>query len=134
MPIIFCRHLVIVSEMIQSCSAPTIARCFFFRTKTGREPVREWLKDLPKNERRIIGEDIMTVQFRWPLGMPLVDNLGSGIWEIRSRLANRIARTLFFVHQGEIILLHGFIKKTKKTPNEDRALALRRKNAYLKNG
>ena len=106
---------------------------FFFRTETGREPVREWLKDLPKNERRIIGEDIMTVQFRWPLGMPLVDNLGSGIWEIRSRLANRIARTLFFVHQGEIILLHGFIKKTKKTPNEDRALALRRKNAYLKN-
>ena len=105
----------------------------FFQTETGREPVREWLKDLPKDERRIIGEDIMTVQFRWPLGMPLVDNLGSGIWEIRSRLANRIARTLFFVHEGEIILLHGFIKKTRKTPNEDRALALRRKNAYLKN-
>jgi phage-related protein len=95
--------------------------------------VREWLKDLPKDERRIIGEDIMTVQFRWPLGMPLVDHLGSGIWEIRIRLANRIARTLFFVHEGEIILLHGFIKKTQKTPNEDRALALRRKNAYLKN-
>ena len=105
----------------------------FFQTETGREPVREWLKALPKEERRIIGEDIMTVQFRWPLGMPLVDNLGSGIWEIRSRLANRIARTLFFVHEGEIILLHGFIKKTRKTPNEDRALALRRKNAYLKN-
>jgi len=96
--------------------------------------VREWLKALPKEERRIIGEDIMTVQFRWPLGMPLVDHLGSGIWEIRSRLANKVARTLFFVHQGEIILLHGFIKKTKKTPNEDRALALRSKNAYLKNG
>jgi phage-related protein len=105
----------------------------FFQTETGREPVREWLKDLPKDERRIIGEDIMTVQFRWPLGMPLVDNLGSGIWEIRSRLANRIARTLFFLYKGEIILLHGFIKKTKKIPNEDRALALRRKNAYLKN-
>ena len=86
-----------------------------------------------EDERKIIGEDIMIVQFRWPLGMPLVDHLGSGIWEIRSRLANRIARTLFFVHQGEIILLHSFIKKTKKTPNEDRALALRRKNAYLKN-
>jgi phage-related protein len=96
----------------------------FFRTETGREPVRDWLKDSPKDDRRIIGEDIMTVQFRWPLGMPLVDHLGSGIWEIRSRLANRIARTLFFVHQGEIILLHGFIKKTKKTPDEDRALAL----------
>ena len=75
----------------------------------------------------------MTVQFRWPLGMPLVDHLGSGIWEIRSRLDTRIARTLFFVHEGEIILLHGFIKKTRKTPNENRALALRRKNAYVKN-
>jgi phage-related protein len=105
----------------------------FFRTEAGREPVREWLKDLPKDERKIIGEDIMTVQFRWPLGMPLVDHLGSGIWEIRSRLANRIARTLFFVHHEEIILLHGFIKKNRKTPNQDRALALRRKNAYLKN-
>ena len=98
---------------------------FFFRTETGREPVHDSLK-IYRNPR-IIREDIMTVQFRWPLGMPLVDNLGSGIWEIRSRLANRIARTLFFVHQGEIILLHGFIKKTKKTPNEDRALALRPK-------
>ena len=105
----------------------------FFRTEAGREPVRDWLKALPKGERRTIGEDIMTVQFRWPLGMPVVDNLGSGIWEIRSRLTNRIARTLFFVNEGEIILLHGFIKKTKRTPNEDRALALQRKNAYLKN-
>ncbi|HEV2045619.1 MAG TPA: type II toxin-antitoxin system RelE/ParE family toxin [Chthoniobacterales bacterium] len=104
----------------------------FFRTETGREPVRDWLKDLPKNERKIIGEDIMTVQFRWPLGMPLVDHLGAGIWEVRSKLPSRIARTLFFVHEGEIVLLHGFIKKTRRTPNEDRALALRRKNAYIK--
>lgn len=104
----------------------------FFRTETGREPAREWLQDLPKEERKVIGVDIMTVQFRWPLGMPLVRNLGSGIYEIRSRLPTRIARTLFFEHTGEIVLLHGFIKKTKKTPKEDRALALQRKNAYLK--
>ena len=104
----------------------------FFRTETGREPVREWLQDLSKAERKIIGIDIMTVQFRWPLGMPLVRNISSGIHEIRSTLPTRIARTLFFVHQGEIILLHGFIKKTRKTPNEDRALALQRKNAYIK--
>jgi phage-related protein len=94
--------------------------------------VRQWLKALPKNERKIIGEDIMTVQFRWPLGMPLVDNIGSGVWEVRSKLPTRIARTLFFVHDGEIVLLHGFVKKTRKTPKEDRALALQRKNAYLK--
>ncbi len=58
----------------------------------------------------------MTVQFRWPLGMPLVDHVGAGIWEVRSKLPTRIARTLFFVHEGEIVLLHGFIKKTRKTP------------------
>jgi phage-related protein len=104
----------------------------FFRTETGREPVREWLQDLPKAERKIIGIDIMTVQFRWPLGMPLVRNIGAGIHEIRSTLPTRIARTLFSVQDGEIILLHGFIKKTRKTPNEDRALALQRKNAYIK--
>ncbi len=75
----------------------------------------------------------MTVQFRWPLGMPLVDNLGSGIWEIRSKLPTRIARLLFFVHAEELILLHAFIKKTRKTPPEERALALKRKNAYIKN-
>src|SRR6266542_1394017 len=67
----------------------------FFRTETGREPVRQWLKELPRNERKIIGEDIMTVQFRWPLGMPLVDHVGAGIWEVRSKLPTRIARTLF---------------------------------------
>jgi phage-related protein len=107
---------------------------FFFRTEAGREPVREWLRDLPKAERRIIGEDIMTVQFRWPLGMPLVDSLGSGLWEIRSKLPTRVARILFFVHDEELILLHGFIKKTKKTPPADRALALQRKNTYVKIG
>lgn len=93
--------------------------------------MRDWLKDLPKNERRVIGEDIMTVQFRWPLGLPSVDNLGSGLWEIRSKLPTRIARVLFFVHHGELVLLHGFIKKTRRTPPEDRALALKRKNAYI---
>jgi phage-related protein len=111
---------------------PRALPAVFFRTETGREPVREWLQDLSKAERKIIGIDIMTVQFRWPLGMPLVRNIGSGIHEIRSTLPTRIARTLFFVHQGEIILLHGFIKKTRKTPKDDRALALQRKNAYIK--
>ena len=68
----------------------------------------------------------MTVQFRWPLGTPLVDHLGSGIWEVRSKLPTRIARTLFFVHEGEIVLLHGFIKKTQKTPDDELALARKR--------
>jgi phage-related protein len=105
----------------------------FFRTASGNEPVREWLKRLPSDERRLIGEDLQVLQYRWPLGMPLVDSLGDGLWEVRSRLPTRIARTLFFVHHEEIILLHGFIKKTQKTPTEDRALALKRKHAYIQN-
>lgn len=102
----------------------------FFRSETGREAVREWLKSLPENERRVIGEDLKTLQFRWPLGMPLVRSLGDGLWELRSNLSNRIARCLFYVPHGRIVLLHGFIKKTQKTPTEDRALALKRKDAH----
>jgi phage-related protein len=102
----------------------------FFCTTAGNEPVREWLKALPAEERRIIGEDLKTLQYRWPLGMPLVRNLGDGLWEVRSNLRGRIARCLFYVPRSRIVLLHGFIKKTQKTPTEDMALALRRKNAH----
>lgn len=104
----------------------------FFRTETGNEPVRDWLKKLPAKERRTIGEDLKTVQFRWPLGMPLVRNLGGGLWEVRSRLPNRIARCIFSIADSAVILLHGFIKKTQQTPKEDKALALKRNNAYDK--
>lgn len=103
----------------------------FFRTEAGNEPVREWLKELPKEDRKTIGEDILTVQYGWPVGKPLVDHLGEGIWEIRSRLGNRIARTLFIEADQEIVLLHGFIKKTQKTPKDDLALAKKRKKQYL---
>jgi phage-related protein len=95
----------------------------FFRTETGREPVREWLKSLPREERRIIGEDIKTVQFGWPLGMPLVRKLDKALWEVRSRLPNRIARVIFTSGAGRMVLLHGFIKKSQKTPQEDLELA-----------
>ena len=104
----------------------------FFRTEADNEPVREWLKKLPASERRAIGEDLKTLQFRWPLGMPLVRSLGDGLWELRSNLPTRIARCLFYVPHGRIVLLHGFIKKTQKTPAEDKALALKRKDAHSK--
>lgn len=113
--------------------APRPLHVVFYRPATGNEPVREWLKDLPPEERRRIGEDIKTVQYRWPLGMPLVDHLGGGLWEVRTRLPTRIARTLFIVHREEIVRLHGFIKKTQRTPTEDRALALKRQHAYTQN-
>jgi len=108
-------------------------RVVFFKTDTGNQPVREWLKELPKEDCKTIGADIQTVQYAWPVGKPLVDNLGDGIWEVRSRLENRIARTLFAMVNQEIVLLHGFIKKQQKTPAEELDLAKKRKKQYLLN-
>ena len=95
----------------------------FFRTDAGAEPVREWLKDLPAVDRKTIGEDIKTVQFGWPLGMPLVDHLDGEIWEVRIRLNNRIARVLFALDGQTMVLLHAFIKKQQRTPSTDLDLA-----------
>ena len=103
----------------------------FFKTDTGNEPVREWLKTLSKEDCKVIGADILTVQYAWPVGKPLVDNLGDGVWEVRSRLDNRIARTLFAMVNQEIVLLHGFIKKQQKTPQDELELAKKRKKQYL---
>lgn len=98
----------------------------FFRTGAGNEPVREWLKGLPADERKSIGQDIATVQYGWPLGMPLVRALWNGLWEVRSRLPNRIARVLFMTTDGEMVLLHGFIKKSQTISADDLELARKR--------
>ena len=95
----------------------------FYATELGAEPVREWLKLLPAVDRKVIGEDMKTVQFGWPLGMPLVRNMGGGIWEVRIRLENRIARVLFVLEGSTMVLLHGFIKKTQATSQQDLDLA-----------
>ena len=105
----------------------------FFQTGTGNEPVREWLKTLSKDDCKVIGTDILTVQYAWPVGKPLVDHLGDGLWEVRSRLDNRLARTLFAMVDQEIVLLHGFIKKQQKTPADELELAKKRKKQYLQN-
>jgi phage-related protein len=100
----------------------------FFVSAAGRKPVREWILDLPESDRYIIGKDIQKVEFGWPLGRPHCASLGSGLWEVRSSLAgNRIARVIFCVADGCMILLHGFIKKTQKTAKADIDLALARK-------
>ena len=100
----------------------------FYRSDNGREPVREWLKALDPDERKMLGEDIKDVEFSWPIGMPLVRSLGRGLWEVRSSLTRgRIARVIFCVEQGGMVLLHGFIKKTEKTPEREIDLALKRK-------
>jgi phage-related protein len=99
----------------------------FYRLDSGREPVREWLLGLDAAARKVIGEDIKDVEFSWPIGMPLVRSLGHGIWEVRSSLAGgRIARVLFCVEPDCMVLLHGFMKKTKKTPQQEIDLAIKR--------
>jgi phage-related protein len=105
----------------------------FFRTAAKREPVRDWLKELPASDRKAIGDDIRAVEFGWPLGMPLVRPLGDGLHEVRTRLpSRRIARVIFFVSdRGFLVLLHGFIKKTQKLPAADLALAKANRSRYL---
>lgn len=98
----------------------------FYRTASGDEPVRDWLKELNKQERQSIGEDIAYVQYKWPIGKPRVDHLRGPVWEVRSTIGNRIARVLFAVEQGEMVLLHAFIKKTQQTDPADIELALKR--------
>ena len=91
----------------------------FYRTQSGNEPVREWLKGLSKNDRKVIGEDIKTAQYGWPVGMPLIRKLGPRLWEVRSRTSSGIARVIFTVSGALMVLLHGFIKKSQKTPQDD---------------
>lgn len=99
----------------------------FYRSETGKEPVREWLRGLDDSDRRAIGLDLMRVQFGWPIGMPLVRSLKDGLWEVRSSLpSQRIARLVLCFHDNTLVVLHGFIKKTQKTPADDLALARRR--------
>jgi phage-related protein len=99
----------------------------FYRTRGGSEPVREWLKSLPDADRKALGLDLGRVQYRWPIGMPLCKPMGDGLWEARTALASqRIARILFCVFEDELWALHGFIKKTAKTPTSDMALARQR--------
>lgn len=98
----------------------------FFRLDSGREPVRDWLKGMSRGHRKIIGEDVKTLQFGWPIGMPLARKMDEGLWELRSNLGPGIARTFFTIYQGKIVLLSGFVKKSKKTPANELALARRR--------
>lgn len=91
----------------------------FFRTEAGTEPVREWLRKLTVEDRKTIGIDIKTVQHGWPLGMPLVRKMEPGLWEVRCDIADGIARVLFSAKGGQMVLLHGFVKKSQKTPDNE---------------
>ena len=100
----------------------------FYKSESGTEPVRNWLKNLNKQERHLIGIDIKTVEYGWPIGMPTCRPMGNGLYEIRTNLPpGRIARVLFCIYESQMILLHGFIKKTQKTPSQDLNLGKQRK-------
>lgn len=96
----------------------------FYRTESGGEPVREWLKRLDRDDRFRIGTDIKTLEYGWPIGMPTCRPMGEGLYEVRTTLGNRTARVLFCIVDGCMVLLHGFIKKTRRTPTADLGLAL----------
>lgn len=106
-----------------SINGTFITRIFtvrFFANESGKKVAREWLLDLPKEDRRIIGEDLKILEFRWPVGMPHCKPLGDGLYELRSHLvSNRIARLIFAFLNDEIVVLHAFIKKTQKISDND---------------
>ena len=98
----------------------------FYGTAAGNEPVRDWLLELTRDDRRTVGFDIKTAQYGWPLGMPLIRKLEPGLWEVRSHIADGIARVLFTVDGQTMVLLHGFVKKSQKTPAADLKTAKQR--------
>lgn len=103
----------------------------FYQNQSGTEPVKVWLKELTKQDRQIIGTDLKTVQFGWPIGMPTCRPLGNGLYEVRSNITGKnIARVIFFFDGSNIILVNGFIKKTQKTPQHEIDLALKRQKIY----
>ncbi len=99
----------------------------FWRSAAGREPVREWLRDLPRDDKRTVGRDIAKAQFGWPLGLPLCRPLAAGLWEVRSSLPSRREARVFFGFQEEtLIALHAILKKSRRAAPEDVALARQR--------
>ena len=101
----------------------------FFETGTGNEPVKEWLLELTPEDRKAIGNDIRVAEFGWPIGMPLCRAIKGhkGLWEIRATLSGgRKARVFFCAHKECMVLLHGFIKKSQKTPGSEMAVAAKK--------
>jgi phage-related protein len=105
----------------------------FWRSASGREPVRDWLNDFSREDQRVIGRDMAKVQLGWPVGLPLCRPLGDGLWEVRSSLpSKREARVLFGFYERELIALHGFIKKAQKTSADDLDMARKRLKEVMK--
>jgi len=111
-----------------------ILKVYFYRTPTGKEPVRDWLKLRTTEEKKAIGEDIKTVEFLWPVGYPQVTKLDKDLWEVRTDLQDRICRVFFTIWKKYMVLLHCIVKKTNKTPKQDLDLAKKRRNMVFVGG
>ena len=119
--------------MVQLTHNPEpVLEVVFYKTESGVEPVRDWLKSFDSEQRNSIGRAIMYVQFNWPVGMPLVRHLAGPIWEVRTILERGKVRVLFAVDDDEMIILNGFIKKSLKTPKRELELAKRRLSIWQK--
>lgn len=110
-----------------------ILEVVFYSTPGGNAPAWDWLRGLPAADRRAIGEDLRAVQWRWPLGMPLVRKMGKDLWELRSTIPDGIARLFFTIWEVNVVVLHGFIKKSGKTPDHELETALRRLKDFIRN-
>jgi phage-related protein len=119
---------MVLQEMTSPARPKRMVTAEFYRTETGSEPVRVWLKTLTLSERQMIGKDVRKVEYGWPLGMPTCDALGNGLWEIRTNLQHRIARIFFCQVGNRVVLLHGIIKKSRSAPKVDLDTARRRKD------
>jgi len=120
------------SKLIKSTSRGTVEKdllkrvpAIFYRTEAGSEPVRSWLRAMDSQDRRLVGEDIKTVEFGWPVGMPTCRPMGDGLHEVRTHLpGNRIVRVFFYIDRKQrMVLLHGLVKKSQATPASDLELA-----------
>ena len=119
-------------RMTESGDGRPILSVRFYATSPGNEPVRRWLLGLTADDRRIVGRDIKTAQYGWPCGMPLIRKLEPGLWEVRSRIDDGIARVVFTVDGPVMVLLHGYVKKTQKTPAADLRIARQRATGLRK--
>ena len=106
----------------------------FYKTPAGNEPVREWLKQRTPEEKKVIGEDIKVVEYFWPVGYPQVVKLDKDLWELRTKLPNGICRIFFTIWERYMVLLHGIIKKSQKTPQQDLDHAKKLRNRVMSGG
>jgi len=119
--------------MLNSLIGKTLT-VYFYKTPTGNEPVRDWLRQRTSEEKKAIGEDIKAVEYSWPVGYPQVNKLDKDLWEIRTNLPKGISRVFFTIWKKYMVLLHGIIKKTQKTPKKDLDHAKKQRDKVMAGG